>query len=215
MPATVALIDYGSGNLRSAAKALIRAAGHSGSGHDVVITSDPNRIAEAERIVLPGVGAFADCMSGLSSIPGMLPALRESVLERGAPFLGICVGMQLLAEWGREYEDCRGLGWIEGEVVRISPLEPGLKIPHMGWNSLSILEPHKLFEGMTDGTDMYFVHSYYFRAREPSSILATTDYGGSIPAVVGRDNIAGTQFHPEKSQVEGLAFLERYLNWHP
>ncbi len=215
MAATVALIDYGSGNLRSAAKALIRSAETSGSGHEVVITSDPNQVIEAERIVLPGVGAFADCMRGLSSINGMLPALQDSVLGRGVPFLGICVGMQMLAEWGREHEDCRGLGWIEGEVVRITPLEPGLKVPHMGWNSLSILQPHKLFEGMADGTDVYFVHSYYLRAKNPSHILATTDYAGSIPAVVGRDNIAGTQFHPEKSQAEGLAFLERFLHWRP
>ncbi len=215
MPAIVALIDYGSGNLRSAAKALMRAAETSGTRHEVVITADPNRVAESERIVLPGVGAFADCMRGLSAIPGMLPALEETVLRRGTAFLGICVGMQLLAEWGREHEDCRGLGWIPGEVLRIAPLEPALKVPHMGWNALSILQPHKLFEGMTDGTDVYFVHSYYLKPRDPLQILATTDYGGSIPAVVGRDNIAGTQFHPEKSQAEGLCFLERFLNWRP
>jgi glutamine amidotransferase len=215
MSACVALIDYGSGNLRSAARALTRAAETSGTNHEVVITADPDRVAEAERIVLPGVGAFADCMRGLSAIPGMLAALEHSVLRRGVPFLGICVGMQLLADWGREHEDCRGLGWIPGEVVRITPLEPGLKIPHMGWNSLSILAPHKLFEGMADGTDVYFVHSYYLRPTRASQILATTEYGGSIPAVVGRDNIAGTQFHPEKSQAEGLVFLERFLNWRP
>ena len=215
MSACVALIDYGSGNLRSAARALTRAAETSGTHHEVVITADPDRVAEAERIVLPGVGAFADCMRGLSAIPGMLAALEHSVLRRGVPFLGICVGMQLLADWGREHEDCRGLGWIPGEVVRITPLEPGLKIPHMGWNSLSILAPHKLFEGMADGTDVYFVHSYYLRPTRASQILATTEYGGSIPAVVGRDNIAGTQFHPEKSQAEGLVFLERFLNWRP
>jgi glutamine amidotransferase len=215
MSACVALIDYGSGNLRSAARALTRAAETSGTNHEVVITADPDRVAQAERIVLPGVGAFADCMRGLSAIPGMLAALEHSVLRRGVPFLGICVGMQLLADWGREHEDCRGLGWIPGEVVRITPLEPGLKIPHMGWNSLSILAPHKLFEGMADGTDVYFVHSYYLRPTRASQILATTEYGGSIPAVVGRDNIAGTQFHPEKSQAEGLVFLERFLNWRP
>src|SRR5579884_2748138 len=138
MTATVALIDYGSGNLRSAEKALLRAAETSASGHQVVVTSQPERVAEAERIVLPGVGAFADCMRGLSAIDGMLPALQDAVLGRGVPFLGICVGMQLLAEWGREHEECKGLGWIGGEVVRITPLEPGLKIPHMGWNSLYI-----------------------------------------------------------------------------
>jgi len=211
MSACVALIDYGSGNLRYAARALTRAAETSGTNHEVVITDDPDRVAEAERIVIPGVGAFADCMRGLSAIPGMLAALEHSVLRRGVPFLGICVGMQLLADWGREHEDCRGLGWIPGEVVRITPLEPGLKIPHMGWNSLSILAPHKLFEGMADGTDV----SYYLRPTRASQILATTEYGGSIPAVVGRDNIAGTQFHPEKSQAEGLVFLERFLNWRP
>jgi imidazole glycerol-phosphate synthase subunit HisH len=172
-------------------------------------------VAEAERIVLPGVGAFADCMRGLLSIKGMVPALEDAVLRRAKPFLGICVGMQLLAEWGREHEDCRGLGWIPGEVLRIRPLEPGLKVPHMGWNQLSILQPHKLFEGMADGTDVYFVHSYYLRPRDALQILATTDYGGSIPAVVGRDNIAGTQFHPEKSQADGLALLERFLIWRP
>ncbi len=212
---TVALIDYGSGNLRSAAKALDRAAETTHTEHQVVITADPDLVSEAERIVLPGVGAFADCMRGLSSIDGMLGALDDAVLRRRVPFLGICVGMQLLAEWGREHEACRGLGWIPGEVVRIAPLEPDLKIPHMGWNSLSILQPHKLFEGMTDNTDVYFVHSYYLRPENPSHILATTEYGGSIPAVVGRDNIAGTQFHPEKSQAEGLAFLERFLCWRP
>jgi len=215
MSASVALIDYGSGNLRSAAKALTRAAETSGTSHEVVITADPNRVAEAERIVLPGVGAFADCMRGISAISGMLAALDDSVIHRGVPFLGICVGMQLLADWGREHENCKGLGWIPGEVVRITPLEPGLKVPHMGWNSLSILQPHKLFEGMADGTDVYFVHSYCLRPSEPSQILATTEYGGSIPAVVGRNNIAGTQFHPEKSQAEGLSFLERFLNWRP
>lgn len=215
MTATVALIDYGSGNLRSAAKALTRAADSSGTRHEIIVTADPGCVAAAERIVLPGVGAFADCMRGLSAIPGMLDALEAAVIGRKTAFLGICVGMQLLADWGREYESCRGLGWIPGEVVRITPLEPGLKIPHMGWNSLSIQQPHKLFEGMVDGTDLYFVHSYYLRPKYPSHILATTEYGGSLPAVVGRDNIAGTQFHPEKSQAEGLALLERFLRWHP
>ena len=215
MAATVALIDYGSGNLRSAEKALARAAADSGTGHRIAVTADPTLIAEAERIVLPGVGAFADCMMGLSAIPGMIDALSDSVLKRGTPFLGICVGMQLLAELGREHGDHKGLGWIEGEVVRLTPLEPQMKVPHMGWNALSLLQPHKLFEGMTDGTDVYFVHSYFMRPKNSAEILATTDYGGSIPAIIGRDNIAGTQFHPEKSQAEGLAFLERFLNWRP
>lgn len=215
MTAKVALIDYGSGNLRSAAKALARAAETSGTAQEVAVTADPKLVDAAERIVLPGVGAFADCMRGLSAIPGMLDALQDAVIVRQVPFLGICVGMQLLADWGREYESYRGLGWIPGEVVRITPPEKGLKIPHMGWNSLSIQQPHKLFEGMLDGTDVYFVHSYYLRPSNPAHVLATTEYGGSLPAVVGRDNIAGTQFHPEKSQAEGLALLERFLQWHP
>jgi imidazole glycerol-phosphate synthase subunit HisH len=215
MAATVALIDYGSGNLRSAEKALARAAADGNSGHEIVVTADPTQVAEAERIVLPGVGAFADCMKGLSAIPGMIAALENSVLKRGVPFLGICVGMQLLAEIGREHGDHKGLGWIPGEVLRLEPSEPGLKIPHMGWNALSLLQPHLLFAGMAEGTDVYFVHSYYLRPKNPTHILATTDYAGSIPAVVGRDNIAGTQFHPEKSQAEGLAFLQRFLKWRP
>jgi imidazole glycerol-phosphate synthase subunit HisH len=215
MASTVALIDYGSGNLRSAEKALARAAAEAATQQRVIVTADPMQVAEAERIVLPGVGAFADCMKGLSAIPGMIEALNDSVLTRGTPFLGICVGMQLLAEIGREHGEHKGLGWIDGEVVRLTPLEPQLKVPHIGWNALSLLQPHKLFEGMADGTDVYFVHSYYMRPKEPMEILATTDYGGSIPAIIGRDNIAGTQFHPEKSQAEGLAFLERFLNWRP
>ena len=215
MTSTVALIDYGSGNLRSAEKALARAAFDGATRHEILVTADPNRVAEAERIVLPGVGAFADCMQGVSSIPGMLAALEDSVLKRGLPFLGICVGMQLLAEIGREHGDHKGLGWIAGDVVRLAPAEPHLKVPHMGWNALSLLQPHALFEGMADERDVYFVHSYYIRPKNPAHILAATDYAGSIPAVVGRDNIAGTQFHPEKSQAEGLAFLERFLKWHP
>jgi glutamine amidotransferase len=215
MMATVALIDYGSGNLRSAEKALARAAAESGTGQEILVTSDSSRVAAAERIVLPGVGAFADCMRGVSSIPGMIEALEDAVLKRGVPFLGICVGMQLLAEVGREHGDHKGLGWIGGDVVRLEPAEPHLKVPHMGWNALSLLQPHGLFEGMDDGTDVYFVHSYYIRPRDPSHILATTEYAGSIPAIIGRDNIAGTQFHPEKSQEAGLAFLKRFLKWRP
>jgi glutamine amidotransferase len=212
---TVALIDYGSGNLRSAEKALARAAADGGTEHKIIVTADPDMVLAAERVVLPGVGAFADCMTGVSSIPGMVGALEETVLKKGAPFLGICVGMQLLAEWGREHGNHRGLGWIPGDVVRLEPAEPHLKVPHMGWNTLSFEQPHALFEGMADDTDVYFVHSYYIRPTEVRHILAVTDYAGSIPAVVGRDNIAGTQFHPEKSQVEGLAFLERFLKWRP
>jgi glutamine amidotransferase len=218
---TVALIDYGSGNLRSAEKALARAAAELGTGQEIAVTSDPDRVAEAERIVLPGVGAFADCMRGVSSIPGMVSALETRVLREGRPFLGICVGMQLLADVGREHGDHKGLGWIPGEVVRMAPhagatgVGEVLKVPHMGWNALSLLRPHPLLSGMADGTDVYFVHSYVIRPKNTADILATTDYGGPIAAVVARDNIAGTQFHPEKSQAAGLAFLARFLQWRP
>ena len=211
----VALIDYGSGNLRSAEKALARAAREGATGHEIVVTNKPEDVIAAERVVLPGVGAFADCMRGVSSISGMVEALEEKIRVQGAPFLGICFGMQLLADVGREHGDHEGLGWIPGEVVRLEPSEHKLKIPHMGWNTLSLLQPHALFEGMADGTDVYFVHSYYLRPNKPEYILAATDYGGSIPAVVGRDNIVGTQFHPEKSQAVGLQLLERFLQWRP
>jgi imidazole glycerol-phosphate synthase subunit HisH len=213
--ATVALIDYGSGNLRSAEKALARAAADLGSGQEILVTSDPNRVASAERVVLPGVGAFADCMRGVSSIPGMVAALEDKVLKKGSPFLGICVGMQLLADVGREHGDHKGLGWIPGEVVRMQPSDPGLKVPHMGWNALKLLKAHKLLESMPDGTDVYFVHSYVMCPKSRDHLVATTDYGGEVPAIIARDNIAGTQFHPEKSQAIGLAFLSRFLQWRP
>jgi glutamine amidotransferase len=205
----VALIDYGSGNLRSAEKALARA------GADVTVTSDRAAVAGADRIVLPGVGAFADCMAGLSAIPGMIEALEEAVLKRGAPFLGICVGMQLLASVGREFGEHKGLGWIEGEVVRLAPSDPALKIPHMGWNELTIARPHPVFAGIEPGANVYFVHSYAMRPAHPADTLASADYGGAFAAVVGRDNILGTQFHPEKSQAVGLALLGNFLAWRP
>jgi imidazole glycerol-phosphate synthase subunit HisH len=211
---TVALIDYGSGNLRSAEKALARVAAEAGTGHEIVVTADPTRVDEAERIVLPGVGAFADCMLGVSSIPGMIGMLEDKVLKRGTPFLGICVGMQLLAEVGREHGDHKGLGWLPGDVVKISPRDPSLKIPHMGWNALSLNATHPMLRGM-NSADVYFVHSYCIRPSNRAHVLATTDYGGEIAAVAGRDNIIGTQFHPEKSQAIGLAFLERFLTWRP
>ena len=211
----VALIDYGSGNLRSAEKALARATDEIGSGHDIIVTADPNAVAAAERIVLPGVGAFADCMRGVSSIPGMVVALEEKVLKHGTPFLGICVGMQLLADVGREHGDHKGLGWIGGEVVRITPRDPDFKIPHMGWNALKLLQPHPMLQGMRNGTDVYFVHSYCIRPTNLAHVLASTDYGGEIATIVGRDNIVGTQFHPEKSQGIGLEFLKRFLRWVP
>jgi len=211
----VALIDYGSGNLRSAEKALARAAEEHSTGHEIVVTADPALAASAERIVLPGVGAFADCMAGLKALPGMVEALREAVLGRGVPFLGICVGMQLLAEVGREFGDHPGLGWINGDVVKMTPADPALKIPHMGWNELSFPRPHALFAGLDPGAHVYFVHSYIIRPADPGQVLATADYGGAFAAAVGRDNIVGTQFHPEKSQAAGLALLGNFLRWTP
>jgi glutamine amidotransferase len=205
-----ALIDYGSGNLRSAQKALARA-----GASEIAVTDDPAIVAKAERIVLPGVGAFADCMKGVKSIPGMVAALEDSVLRRGRPFLGICVGMQLLAEVGREFGDHAGLGWIAGDVVRLEPGDPALKIPHMGWNELKIAQPHPLLAGIGDGAHVYFVHSYELRAKDSSDVLATTDYGGAVIAMVARGNIAGTQFHPEKSQAVGLRILKNFLEWRP
>jgi glutamine amidotransferase len=212
---TVALIDYGSGNLRSAEKALARAAEERGTGHTIVVTSDPAVAAKAERIVLPGVGAFADCMAGLKALPAMVEALSDAVLVRGTPFLGICVGMQLLAEVGREFGDHPGLGWIAGNVVRLTPSDPALKIPHMGWNELTFVRPHPLFAGLEPGAHAYFVHSYVIRPTDPATTLATTDYGGPFAAAVGRANIVGTQFHPEKSQAAGLAILGNFLRWAP
>jgi len=205
----IALIDYGSGNLRSAEKALAWA------GADVAVTSDAEAIAGADRIVLPGVGAFGDCMHGLSAIPGMIEALRESVFERGTPFLGICVGMQLLASIGHEFGDHAGLGWIEGEVDRLAPSDPALKVPHMGWNEITVPRPHPLFAGIAPGAHAYFVHSYAMTPCNPARVLATADYGGAFAAAVGRDNIAGTQFHPEKSQAVGLTLLSNFLEWRP
>lgn len=209
MACDTALIDYGSGNLRSAEKALARA------GADVAVTADPAAVAKAERIVLPGVGAFGDCMAGLRAIPGMIEALEEAVLARRVPFLGICVGMQLLASVGREFGDHNGLGWIEGEVVRLTPSDGALKIPHMGWNALSVARPHPVLAGIAPGADVYFVHSYAMRPARAADTLATADYGGTFTAVAGRDNILGTQFHPEKSQAVGLALLGNFLSWRP
>jgi glutamine amidotransferase len=208
-----ALIDYGSGNLASAAKALARAA--TGTGLEIVTTADPHIVRDAERIVLPGVGAFADCMRGLSAVPGMIEVLREKVLKEGAPFLGICVGMQLLATVGREFGDHAGLGWIAGEVVKITPNDATLKIPHMGWNELNILRPHALLDGIAGGANVYFVHSFQLKPALEDDLLATTDYGGPLTAMVGNENIAGTQFHPEKSQAAGIRLLENFLRWKP
>lgn len=215
MNADVALIDYGSGNLRSAEKALARVAAESATGQSIVVTSDADIVARADRIVLPGVGTFADCMNGLAAVPGMVDALTEAVLNRGVPFLGICVGMQLLADVGREFGDHKGLGWIGGEVVKIAPRDPLLKIPHMGWNELKVVRPHSLLANIPPNGHAYFVHSYHFRAKEKPDVLATTDYGETLTAMIGRDNIAGTQFHPEKSQAVGLTLLGNFLKWRP
>ena len=213
--ATVALIDYGSGNLRSAEKALARAAAEHATGHVIVVTDKPEVAAGADRIVLPGVGAFADCMNGLKSLPGMVDALSDAVLKRGVPFLGICVGMQLLAEVGREFGDHAGLGWIKGDVGRMAPDDPHLKIPHMGWNELVIARPHALLEGIATGDHAYFVHSFVIRPKASGEVLAAAEYGGAFAAAVGRDNIVGTQFHPEKSQSLGLTLLANFLRWRP
>lgn len=212
----LAIVDYGSGNLRSAAKAFERAVRESGSNLNVVVTDDPDTVLNAERIVLPGVGAFADCMQGLSAVGGMVEALENAVLQDGKPFLGICVGMQLLATVGREHGDHAGLGWIPGEVTAIDPSDADLKIPHMGWNTLALdVEGHDLLGGLEDGNHVYFVHSYQFRTEQPEHVLAHTDYGGPITAMIGRDNIVGTQFHPEKSQKAGLQFIRNFLHWSP
>ncbi|MEI9930695.1 MAG: imidazole glycerol phosphate synthase subunit HisH [Rhizomicrobium sp.] len=215
MACSVALIDYGSGNLRSAEKALARAAHERATGHEIIVTSDPDVVARASRIVLPGVGAFGDCMRGLSAIDGMIDTLRDAVLKRGVPFLGICVGMQLLASIGREFGDHPGLGWIDGEVVKLTPDDPALKIPQIGWNELDITHPHPLFAGIAMGGHAYFVHSYAMKPNSPAHVLATSDYGGAFTAAVVRDNIAGTQFHPEKSQAVGLTLLGNFLQWRP
>jgi glutamine amidotransferase len=183
--------------------------------HEIVVTSDPATVAGAERIVLPGVGAFGDCMQGLSAIAGMTDALGDAVLKRGIPFLGICVGMQLLASVGREFGDHAGLGWIEGEIVKLTPSDPSLKIPQIGWNELTVTRPHPLFAGIAPGAHAYFVHSYAMKAKSAADVLATSDCGGAFTAAVGRDNIVGTQFHPEKSQAVGLMLLGNFLEWRP
>ncbi len=210
-----ALIDYGSGNLRSAAKAIERAAREGDFATDVVVTGDPDLVRKADRVVLPGVGAFADCRRGLAAVAGMEAALDESVIQRGRPFLGICVGMQLMASWGREFEDVAGLGWIPGEVVAIKPGDPALKIPHMGWNELEPRRAHPVLAGISAGDHAYFVHSFEIRCENAAHVLATTEYGGTLAAVIGRDNLVGTQFHPEKSQATGLRLIANFLGWQP
>jgi glutamine amidotransferase len=215
---TVAIVDYGSGNLHSAAKAFERAAREMGAAQPILVTSDPDAVARADRVVLPGVGAFADCRRGLDAVGGMVDALNESVRARGRPFLGICVGMQLMAERGREYEVVEGLGWIPGEVDRIAPSDPSLKIPHMGWNTLDARRPHPLLADIAvgpQGLHAYFVHSFHLKADERSDLVAEADYGGPVTAVVARDTMVGTQFHPEKSQRLGLKLIGNFLKWKP
>jgi imidazole glycerol-phosphate synthase subunit HisH len=212
---TVAIVDYGSGNLRSAAKAFERAAREAGTHERVLVTSNPRDVADAARIVLPGVGAFADCRAGLYGVPGMVDALQREVIERAKPFLGICVGMQLMATRGVEYGVHAGLDWIAGDVVRIEPGPAHLKIPHMGWNELRELRPHPLLEGIAERDHAYFVHSFQLKAVRRDTVLAIVDYGGPITAMVGRDNLAGTQFHPEKSQATGLRLIANFLRWKP
>jgi imidazole glycerol-phosphate synthase subunit HisH len=214
----VAIIDYGSGNLHSAAKAFERAARESDADARIEVTSDPKVVAGADRIVLPGVGAFADCKRGLDAVSGMREALEQAVRKGERPFLGICVGAQLLADRGLEYEVVEGLGWIAGEVRVIKPSDPALKIPHMGWNTLRVARDHPLLAGIKTGPGglhAYFVHSYQLVVADPETLVADTDYGGAITAMVAQGNIAGTQFHPEKSQALGLKLIANFLGWRP
>ena len=215
---TVAIIDYGAGNLRSAANAFERVAVSLTNGPEIIVTADPEQVRRADRIMLPGVGAFADCKAGLDAVAGMTAVLEERVIRGTTPFLGVCVGMQLLASEGREKVITQGLGWIPGAVEKIKPADPNLKIPHMGWNTISVTKPHALLADIPTGPDglhAYFVHSYHFLPEDPAHLLATTDYGGVVTACIGRDNIFGTQFHPEKSQALGLKLIENFLRWTP
>jgi imidazole glycerol-phosphate synthase subunit HisH len=211
----VAIVDYGSGNLRSAAKAFERAAAEDDVAAEIKVTNVPEIIAGADRVVLPGVGAFADCRRGLAAVDGLEQALNEVVAARARPFLGICVGMQLMADAGREFESVDGLGWIGGQVVAIEPADRTFKIPHMGWNEIEPRTAHPLLAKLGAGAHAYFVHSYHFRLNDPGDLIAVTDYGGPLAAVVGRGNVAGTQFHPEKSQQAGLRLISNFLRWRP
>lgn len=214
----VTIIDYGSGNLHSAAKAFERASRESGVGANIIVTADADRVRTADRIVLPGVGAYADCRAGLDAVPGMIGALQERVIENAVPFLGICVGTQLMAERGLEKTITSGLGWIAGDVVEITPDDPSLKIPQIGWNTLEVAKPHPILESIPAGPEgwhAYFVHSFHCAATNADEIIATTDYGGPVTAIIGRDNMVGTQFHPEKSQKLGLALIASFLKWKP
>ena len=208
------LVDYDSGNLHSAQKAFERMAREVGGG-DVLVTSRTEDVLRADRIVLPGDGAFPACRRALDAVPGMTEALHEAVILKGRPFLGICVGMQLLATRGHEYSETPGLDWIGGDVVRITPADPAMKVPHMGWNDMVIDRPHPVLDGLVTGDHAYFVHSYRFQVADPAHLLAHVDYGGPVTAIIGRDTILGTQFHPEKSQAAGLRLIGNFLRWKP
>jgi glutamine amidotransferase len=210
---TTVIIDYGSGNLRSAAKAFERAA-RENSGETVAVSASPDAVRSADRVVLPGVGAFADCRAGLLALDGMADALETAVIVEGRPFLGICVGMQLMATRGLEHGTHDGFDWVPGTVEALTPA-PGRPVPHMGWNDLDILYRHPLLAGIETGAHAYFVHSYAFHAADPAQVLAETDYGSPVAAIIGRDNMVGTQFHPEKSQETGLRFIANFLSWTP
>ena len=214
----VVIIDYGSGNLHSAAKAFERAARENTVKSSILVSADANDVLAADRVVLPGVGAFADCRNGLDAVPGMREAVEDTVTRKGRPFLGICVGAQLMAERGLEFGVTPGLGWIKGDVTAIEPNDPALKIPHMGWNTLTTRRNHPLLNGIETGPNglhAYFVHSFHLVTPDASALIAEADYGGPVTAMVGRDNIAGTQFHPEKSQTLGLRLIANFLKWRP
>lgn len=211
----VAIIDYGSGNLRSAAKSFERAANEQGLSADILVTGKTDDIKNADRIVLPGVGAFADCKAGLEAVDGLHAALTETVIEKARPFFGICVGMQLMSDVGHEFGDTQGLGWIAGDVMALEPNDPTLKIPHMGWNDLDVVNPHPVFDGVKNGEHAYFVHSFHYKPTNPAHVLAQVNYGGPVTAAIGRDNMIGTQFHPEKSQALGLHIIANFLKWTP
>ncbi|SDP36796.1 imidazole glycerol phosphate synthase subunit hisH [Phyllobacterium sp. YR620] len=214
----VAIIDYGSGNLRSATKAFERASREAGIDAEIELTADADRVLGADRIVLPGVGAYADCLKGLDAVPGMVEAIHEVVMDKARPFLGICVGMQLMSSRGLEKTISVGFDWIKGDVREMVPSDPALKIPQIGWNTICLTRPHPLFDGIRTGPEglhAYFVHSYFLDAELENDVIAVTDYGGSVTAAVANDNMAGTQFHPEKSQALGLALIANFLKWKP